>query len=351
MSRSPLSLLLLLLLLLPACIIDFDVDLQDSQEESEFLVIDGLLSNSMKERMIRISYQDGRGAITYPQVSGQIYQEEEFWSDLEIADFGLSVPADLFFMEGSSYHIEILVEDSLRYASRPQLIRPPLHTDSMSFQLDRRIGGVNIQGVPKEELFIDIYAHVNMADVSEQQEYYYWNADEAWSFTEIAEPNNPNDTINVCYPALPISVHPTTLLSNNQVTAGHASMRIATRPVDETFREQHYFNAYLRSLDATTFLYFQEANRIIEGTGGVFEQIPGTLLGNVYNPDDPSERVFGHVAFALIDTLHFPIFRTDLSVSIHDPCNAENVETNPRKCFDCKVAFGSLSLVKPPYWQ
>lgn len=338
------------LLLCSACILRFDVDPNQGREADNLLVIDGLLSNSPTERLIRVNWQDGRGTITSPFAEGSIFKDGQMWATLDPDTLGLVLPEEFLFEEGASYHLEIIVDDSLEYHSQPQVIYPSLQTDSLSFEVDRQLVR-NSANVNVLREFVLISAHVTLAASSDKKEYYYWNVDEAWSFTEITDPRVPGDIPRTCYPRGSISQFPATLLSNDQVLTGPTEILIASRFIDESFLEKHYFTAYLRAIDPATFIYFKNATSLGENAGSLFEQFPGTIKGNLFNPNDDNELVMGNVAFSLVDTLHFSVSNFELKARIFDVCTAENVFSNPIRCFDCTYAFGAESLIKPDYWE
>lgn len=341
---------ILLSLLFSACILKFDLDPDNRPNQQGIVVIEGILSNSLEERIIRVNRQGGDGGFNKLEATGNIFKDGELWSILEPDTNGLHVPEDLIFEEGVSYHVELLVEDSLTYHSKPQLVYPKLEIDSMGFEVTKRLER-NSSNINVLREFVDVYAHVTLSPSSEKKEYYYWNVDEAWSFTEIADPRFIGDIPKTCYPTLPISVHPATLISNDQVISGPAEILIANRLIDESFLEKHYFTAYLRAIDPASFIFYKDASKLRDDSGNLFQQFPGTLKGNVFSPDNIDELVMGNVAVALVDTLHFPINNYELKARIFDVCTAENLLNNPIRCFDCTYAFGAESLIKPYYWE
>jgi hypothetical protein len=355
--RSMFFVSLLVSLLLNGCVSEIIYDIGDQT----FTVIEGVITNSPGESIIRISRVTGYGQ-SEEKIRGEgvLYKNGSPETNLVLLREGeLALPINLKLEEGASYHIEITTEDNQTYASIPQVIQPRFRTDSLSFDFDRRLEGVNSAGAPIYVRYIDIFAHVEFPGGQEDQRFYRWEVDESWAFKEKAV--TPADPVATCYLRRGVTENLVTILTNDNLTAGLAKVRIATQPVDESFSEKHYFNAYLHSIDRRAFEFYEQAERLIENSGTLFDEIPAPIKGNMFNPDDEEELVLGYVEFSQVDTARIAINRSQIPFAFFQPCILPNpcpprnlppgTPQPPCACLACAAFFGFETLNPPPYWE
>ena len=105
------------------------------------------------------------------------------------------------------------------------------------------------------------------------------------------------------------------------------------------------------SLSETSFEYFKVINNLISESGGLNAPPPAALLGNLFNPDDPSEFVLGQLTASAVSVENVFIDRSDITDLPITPDPIIRTET----CATCPVLFPCeegrfRTTVKPDGW-
>jgi len=359
--------LLLGMIALTSCVAPLETPPQDET----FTVISGVLTNSLGERVIQVRSEGGfSGSIDPIPASGVIYENDEIWGQfIEDSTGYLSLPIGLQFTEGNSYYIEITANNQV-YRTLPQVVQPRLNTDTMSFNLDVRTIGTSSDGRPIEEALIDVFVHVDVPQDLESPLYYRWQVDEVWAFNEVAKPafqldSGEIDIINTCYLSASVQENVSTLLNSNDVGAGEAILRVASRPIDESFLQRHVYSAYLHALDKRAYDYYERSRRLGQIDGSLYDELPAAVRGNVFNANTDSELVLGYVEISTTDTFRLNILRDQIDYNWYDQCRPpEDAEADcnfpPQppgdtstvycKCYDCWRIYGRGTLERPFWW-
>ncbi|MEM7655552.1 MAG: DUF4249 family protein [Bacteroidota bacterium] len=354
--------LLLWVIMAAGCISELDVQL----EQTAFIAINGVISNSPEGRRILVTRQQGTAA-QGPIVAsvGEVYKDGTLEAELQVGNEGeLLLPDGFVIEEGASYHVEIRTDEGKVYHSLPQVVQPRLTVDTLTHVVEERIGGVSQTGIPIQALFVNILATVTVPADPAASELYRWQVNEAWSRTEVTNPTDPLDVIQKCYPTVEVEELPVTILTTDNFTPGtELQIQVATRRIDDSFDEKHYFNVYTHGIDQRAFRFYNAAQGLIASDGNLYDEQPAPIRGNLFNVDEPEDLVLGYVEFALADTTRIGLYSFDLQSRRPHRCldfnpvcpvlfgpNGEPV-IPPCKCWDCDIVFGTESLIRPDYWE
>lgn len=349
-------------LCLSACVepLEFEVD-----SDVEYVLIDGVISNSPDERTISVSRGAGFDQREFKPVNarGNIYRDGQLWDILAVQGVGqLYVPFTLKLEEGRSYEIEITTSDGDVFRSQPQIVQPILRMDSLSFGVERRLAGTTFSGLPRFEQFVDVFAHVRTPGPSEER-YYRWQVDGTFSFVESSQPQNPNNLPSTCYLSHYVSENPTTVLSSDGLAEGDVKKLVNSRVADESFLFRHVINVYMHAIDKSTFDYYDRAIRLTQSAGTLFDEVPAPVQGNVKKTEGEPEIVLGQIDFSLVDTMRISLSKGILKVPISNICETPTpCPTRPPapggvidpiycKCWDCDLALPNASLFPPFFWD
>lgn len=339
---------LLILFISTSCLTEIDFD--TSAETS--IVVSGVITNSWDERAIFVSRSKGiETEVEKLNATGAIYKDGEYAEDLFLVRPGeLFVPVWFEVEEGATYHIEIMTEDEQVYRSIPQMVQPRLQTDSLSFELNRRETGLNSQGIPISQWYVDVLAHINIPPGSSPR-YYKWHIDEVWSV---------ESQFATCYVYREEVENPIAVVTSKDLGAGLAPIRILSVELDDGFFYKHYFNAYLHSIDETSYDFYNKVRRLTANTGGLYDELPAPVKGNIFLHEGTPETVLGNVEFSLSDTLRLAVDRREISVQLFNRCETAmpcppppppGDPDPPCICESCLPFFGVGSLGKPLYWE
>ena len=342
---------ILSVVLLGACISPLDVDFGSK----EFLVVTGTISNSSNERSIRVSTHDEDFIFGRPHAStGAIYKNGAFLADLLAGSNPgeLIVPPNIEIEEGASYFIEVKTASGLLIQSEPVVVQPRLETNSLSFEVVQRASQYNEFGVPDIANYLRVFASVDPSTNNTQTNYFKWQVDEAWALTE-----NPPQS-RTCYVTNTVGDNPITVFESPASSSGNAKVLILDRIIDDSFLEVHYVNVYTHSLDKRSAKYYQDALKLSEINGTLYDEIPAPLDGNLSVVSGGESELYGFVDFSLSDTLRLRLDNSDLKLQISNLCDSPSpckpggpfAPPPPCRCADCANAFGQNTLIKPDYW-
>ncbi|MEM6803021.1 MAG: DUF4249 family protein, partial [Bacteroidota bacterium] len=323
-------------------------ELENPSPEFTQLFINGQLSNSDGLREITVSNINSFTGEGSPlEASGKIFRDGQDPLDLEVLSTGtLRPPQGYMFEAGREYFVEISLADGRVITSEPQIILPPLKTDSISFAVREDRNDERRPGEPIVFRKIEFFAHIDLADLSERQQYFRWVIDEAWLMIGLGQGN-------ICYVEESIRENPYQVASNTTPGAkvGEVKISVLDNPLDFSFEHEHYINVYTHSLDASSYDFYAKNLRLTDINGSLYDEIPGQIEGNLRNVDDPEEKVTGWVEFFLADTLRLKVFGRDINALVPQQCDIAPGATPPLRCTSCVNVYGIETRDPPFYWE
>jgi hypothetical protein len=126
---------------------------------------------------------------------------------------------------------------------------------------------------------------------------------------------------------------------------------VASRIIDWSILERHYFTIYQSSLTPEAYEYWRKVNVVANQVGSIFDTPPAEITGNVRNVNQPSETVLGYVQasnqifdrmFLTPSSLPFPLL---MSTCAYDN---RNLQDYPTRCIDCTSVRNSS--YRRPSW-
>ena len=352
---------LLPVLLIMGCVSEIDF-LKD--EFKGFYVINGVISNSPEDRQITIGIHDGFDTASVKvQATGKVFKDDEFLVDLIAERPGVLSFPETFMMEvGARYYVEITTVNNFVFRTEPTTIAAPWQGDSMSFDVVRRVDGVNASGAPAYSWFVDVFTYIRMPQEEEGKRFLRTMMAEAWSVQEVRNPVNPTgDIVRTCYLSEEVTENESFMIASEDLVPGTlAKIRTGSTVINSTFLSKHYFNCYIHSISQEAYDFYVSADNLISNQGTIFDEIPAPLTGNVYNVDPDGAKVYGYVDLSLSDTIRLGVHYSQLGRSLFDKCTTPGVGCNtvsfnggpppPCDCYDCHLVYGFESLYKPDYW-
>jgi hypothetical protein len=199
---------------------------------------------------------------------------------------------------GTKYRLMVVTPDNKHYQSdfEELLACPPI--DSITFEEDKKelsdpVRNVNI---------VQFYIYSNAS--GDYAENYMWEMTETWEYHSkyiigayydgvINELEMPSAEFYTCYKSgiiKEIFTH-----SARNVTDGKIQKFPLNYVSDETDRlsVKYSMNVSQYSLSRSAFEYFNTLRQLSKETGGIYETQPASIPGNIYNPDEPDEKVIG----------------------------------------------------------
>jgi len=285
------------LMLAGSCVTKFIPEVNEAQE---LLVVEGLITDQPGVNTIKISKSvplDQRYTfkplrkcdVAISDDAGNLYDLTETSDGTYVTD-----SAQFRGVVGRRYQLRIKVNDVSfsfgSYESNPMEMKAVPPIDSVYFE--KVSLKVFSNGVPKEEgcqIYLDTH------DPEGKCKFF------RWTFTETWQINLPYITPkNVCWTSENsdlIKIKTTNSISEDRVS-GYPLLFIS----NNTDRLETKYSILTRqySLSEDEFDYWSRLKSISEENGSLYDVIPASINGNIYNIDDPYEQVLGFFSVSAV---------------------------------------------------
>lgn len=374
MNKRPV-ILFILMTFITGCVVQF---IPDVDEEKEYLVVEGLITNQEVCYKVKVSRASNLGVKnTISPVKGAlVIVKDDFGNAYPFAEKkpGLYVSDSIEFRGRSGRKYSLHITDSEHsYESDVMEMRAVPEIDSIYADLEYNPSYSLGNPVPGYQVYL------NTGDPSGQCNFYRWNYEETWEFRiPYVYPSTIKNRI--CWKhALSDNLYlkNATTLKENKITSFPLNF-ITTETDRLKVRYSILLNQY--SLNEKEYLYWEKIQKVTGNVGGLYDVIPSSIRGNLYCSDDPSEKVLGYFSVSSVTSrrlfienklINFPDFYSKCpvdTVPVSEPISALNtsvfiiallndfpptfgsfyVLTDKKECIDCTL---NGSNIMPPYWN
>jgi hypothetical protein len=333
MNINPLKLIVFsfLVLYLFSCIDPISLPFRD---ESDKLVVDGMITNLPPPYTITLStsitYESPTFVGTLPNyLSGaqvSIIDDRGNVEKLREVEKGRykSAVNGMQGEVGRSYRIEIIMLDGRKFTSAPERLNPTPNIDSLSSEYDSELKGH--------------YFFVNTTDPAGEKNYYRWTAYGIGSIQ--VRPATP--AINACQPYCWQYFESRTLniLSDDFIDGNLIrGQRVFFAPMQSDSDYSLEVTQFSLTKDAFRFQQLLEDQR--NRTGSIFDPPPATIVGNIYNANNPRELALGYFGASAVVRSRITIRRDKLLVAFPQAPLAREGR--------CCEAIGGTSPIRPDW--
>ncbi len=358
---------LLLLLTFTDCSEVIDLNTEDLGGQ---LVIYGRITNGTLGNVVEVSRTTANGQAPQP-VSGAVVrvigeggvQGAYTESTTDLGTYELN-PGSIQGVIGQAYHIEVSLPNGASYASRPEVMPAISARDSLYFNIEI-IEAEGANGTAIERDVIRIFADTEIFDPRPDL-YLKWSVEEVYSFKQAVLPrhNFPFYSALTCYMTNDLEDQRILLYDGFELNAtGIFGQSVVDRVIDENFRGTHYFNFIQQTLTQEAFEFWKSVDQNANRVGSIFDLPPGKIGNNLYNVNDPDERILGYFEVTSIDSARLKVTNREINRFYNEPCPL-NPEVNflplmcyrclqryyDPECLDCRVLHNS-SYDRPPYFN
>jgi len=377
-----------LLLMLSSCVERYYPESDDIFTGT--LVINAALSNVIGTQTIQISRSDG---LLYPEFIPEsscvvelenLLGEQLSFSEASPGYYSANV-TEGFMHIGDQYMLRVLTSDGNVYLSDYSQLHPPTAIDKIYYEVKSyptSDPGVNVDGI---RFYIDFQIDPDSSEfmrweMVETYEFHNPNYEGfIYSYDRVLRPMPDSLDDRQCW----ITGHVNaiyTLDAANMFSPAYTHMPLHFVS-NETQRLSYGYSLLVRqhAMDEPSFRYWDELKKNSHNQSGLYDRLPSMTLSNIYNVDDPEERVLGFFGVSGVSDKRFfvqevaglrkydirfcwpfperPRFRylmtPDLPVYVSTGIDPEmggslSGETI-LKCLDCRVRNGS-SGVPPDFW-
>jgi hypothetical protein len=128
---------------------------------------------------------------------------------------------------------------------------------------------------------------------------------------------------------------------------------VASRLIDWTFLERHYFTTYQSAITKDAYEYWRKVNIVANQVGTIFDTPPASIVGNIVSEENPNEKTLGYFQAVNQTYNRFFVFPSDLpftlAVTTCDFTGSWNSLEYPARCIDCTSVRNS-SYIRPDWF-
>jgi hypothetical protein len=222
------------------------------------------------------------------------------------------------------------------YESAPEKMPPAAGEIETRYEFAREEYS-DLEGIISTQLFIKIYLNATLP--TETIPYVKWNSLEDYILSPTDFPDIFGYVPPPCFIAQNADPQRIILFNGEEVKATTVENTLVTsRLVDWSFFEKHYFTIYQSALTKEAYEYWRKVNILANQVGSIFDTPPAEIKGNLFNIDDPSEKIYGYFQATHETSNRFYLLERDLPDPLLVPdCQYDNrnLDRYPSRCLDC----------------
>ncbi len=258
---------------------------------------------------------------------------------------------------GHTYYIEVGLPSGQIYKSIPEKMPVPSVLDSVTYEIASE-EVVDAEGIAAKKNFYKLYANSSFEST---KGFLKWTVDEAFLLSPTDFPDIFGSIPPPCF--IVQNSDPQRIALFDESTTSSKSIQrilIASREIDWTFYEKHYFTSIQSSITKESFEYWRKVNILANQVGSIFDSPPAAIVGNIVNSKSSEELVLGYFQaanqtykrkFFLPNDLPFPLL-FDKCDFVGDRSNVTaipNTAAYPPRCIDCTIVRNS-SYIRPVWF-
>jgi hypothetical protein len=312
--------------------------------------------------VVRVEDQDGRG-VTYSE-----YEPGNYQADLEES-----------FLDINNAYRSYVYSDGEEYLSDYDSLLPCPPVDSLYYEVDLPVSDdPDITFMGGVQIYIDIKGEKGDSRnfLWELEGTYKYVADYyiqyLWENDSLYEFDPPSDSLTHCYMSERITeifTASTRHLVANDLNKYPLNYVSAWGP---RLRFEYGLLVTQYSLSDEAFHYWEKIRTLTDEEGGLYEKQPANAEGNIYNVNDPKEKVLGFFYASQLQEKWIQFKRPLVNVyTMDEPCwlqlaDLDHLESGSfmvsvdddglgppygsgnNECFDCRMQGGSLE--PPAHW-
>ncbi len=287
----PFLLKFLVFLFLTSCLTPIDLTLENN---GGITVVSGQISTIEDQNIVELGQTSDQNRLPNPISDAKVIVIEEgsgrSYKYLEInpGTYKLSTFRGL---AGESYHLEVKLLSGQIYRSVSEKLPEAAKIDSISYEVVPETI-VDFEGIVITKKYYKLYANSTFLS---SNTFLKWAITENFKVTPTYYPNplgaRPPDYF------YEQSVDPQRVTLFNQTSTSANSIErvlIASREIDWSFLEKHYFTTYQSAITKESFNYWQKVNILANQVGSIFDSPPAKIAGNIVSLNDPLEKPLGY---------------------------------------------------------
>lgn len=284
------------------CIEPFEPEVE---EKSEVLVIDGRINDTPEIQTVTVSLSSPYHNPRFKPVSGCVVRvEDDSGNGVTFQENGNGIYQAYLepgFVEvGKAYKVQVFTPDEQTYESEYDSLQSSATIDNLSYRLE-------VQPTTDPQVsYYGIRFYVDVDGSPEDSRNYMWTYEETWEYrsTYIIQYKYDGHSLfdytpqlydlQTCYMTSTLEnyeVGTTMQLERNEI---HQQPLYFVTNQSPRLRTKYSLLVKQHSLSYDAYLYWDKMKAQTGDTGGLFETQPSSSRGNIYNVNDPGEKVLGY---------------------------------------------------------
>lgn len=253
---------------------------------------------------------------------------------------------------GRSYHIEVTLPTGASYTSTPETMPISVGTISTNFEVVEE-EFIDAEGTVSQLDFMKIYANSQLPTGSSNG-HFRWSVEETYLLSPTDFPDPFGSIPPPCFISQNADPQRVTLLDQVSSPITQIDQKlIASRIIDFSFLERHYFTSYQSALSDDAFEYWRKVNILANQVGSIFDTPPAKITGNIFNTTNSQEEVLGYFqavneSYDRFFTLPY-LLPIEVKVKKCDFTGSFNTLNYPTRCINCLTVRNS-SYTRPNWF-
>ncbi|MDV3307481.1 MAG: DUF4249 domain-containing protein [Cyclobacteriaceae bacterium] len=318
------------------------------------VVISGQVSTIADQNVVELGITAGTLRLPEPLSGASVVVFDDLgytstWHE-DPAKPGLYKPEFFNAEPGREYFVEVTVPDGRMFKSLPERM-PDVVADVEVYHAIEEDLYTDREGTVSAHPFVKVYTN-NL--LPETPAFLRWSVEECY----VIRPTDFPDPFGYVPPPCYILANPDpqriVLYNGLEQQPGRMdNLLVASRLLDRSFFDRHYFTVYQSSLTREAFDYWRKVDIVANRVGSIFDAPPAMVTGNISSVNDPEEIVLGYFQAVNQTMERFFILPSDLAVPIpYTNCQYRSdrlTKDYAPECLDC-LSVRNSSLVRPEWF-
>jgi hypothetical protein len=336
---------LFLVLITASCLTPVDID---TRNIGGTIVISGQVSPLEDRSSIQIGAASEENRLPIPISSAEVKLLDDvgnvFYYLESASSLGTYDLKNSTVIPGRTYHIEVTLATGAAYTSAPETMPVAVGTISTNFEVVQE-EFIDAEGTVSQLDFIKIYADSQLP-AGASNSHFRWSVDETYLLSPTDFPDPFGSIPPPCFISQNADPQRVTLLDKESSSVTQIDQKlIASRIIDFSFLERHYFTSYQSALSDDAYEYWRKVNILANQVGSIFDTPPAKITGNIVNTNNSQEEVLGYFqavneSYDRFFTLPY-LLPIEVKVKKCDFTGSFNTLNYPTRCINCLTVRNS----------
>jgi hypothetical protein len=298
-------------LFLSACIEKVSLNLRSGTQR---LVVEGTFTNQQNPCIVKLSYSQDIDALkNISYISGakvKVFDEQGNFTDFaelpSLKGNYQSTNQQFVGIAGKTYTLNVELPDGKKFVSQPQIMQvaPPIENTYIEYDgTTKSFNGTKLFGY---KIYIDTQ------DPSETINYYRWTAfTYAFKRTRLFSCSFGGPPICRNYYWCQ-EIEKDILIGSDASINGNTIRKQYVHFSPVYLLGRNYIEIQQQAISREIYQYWKNYTDQTLRTGSIFDPIPSTIVGNVYNANNPTELALGYFSVAAVSTKRLVFDTSDM---------------------------------------